>query len=193
MQAVQSADAQSSAMFSCQANASFKCIFRKIGLDPETIQKIGFHGLYDRLGFSGRHLALKNMLVNSVRPLRPMQRCKPDQWPRLQPPLRLCRMAVRHVERNQETGVGVDFQNRPRSSITRSAPGRVRAPNTFFRRKAKSGHSSGWAATASGTIRAMTRSRSRNSTVFPDSSHALRRRVSLSWRILTVGMKYCDT
>src|SRR6202020_2748950 len=40
----------------------------------------------------------------------------------------------------------------------------------------------------SGTMRAMRVSRSRSSTVFPARNHALRRRVSRSWRIFTDGI-----
>ena len=91
---------------------------------------------------------------------------------------------------NEDARVGVDVQyrERSRSSISNAEPGRIRSPKIAFALAAKSGHSTGASLARSGTMRPITRSLSLNSTVFPAFSHAFKRRVSLSPRILTVGI-----
>ena len=59
----------------------------------------------------------------------------------------------------------------------------MRLPMIFFALTPKSGHLAGVGGKPSGTMRAMMRSRSRSSTVFPALSQVLRRRVSRSWRM----------
>jgi len=93
-----------------------------------------------------------------------LQRCRHMQ------PTGFGRMPIGQVKRYEEAGIGVEVQNRSRPSATRSAPGRVRSPNIFRRRPAKSGHVRGLGDDLSGTMRAITRFRSRRSTVLPACS-----------------------
>jgi hypothetical protein len=62
---------------------------------------------------------------------------------RAEPPqaIRLSRVLVGDVQRNHEARVDVNRQYRPRSLMTKSAPGKIRSPKIFFARAAKSGHS----------------------------------------------------
>jgi hypothetical protein len=102
-------------------------------------------------------------------------------------------VAVGEINGDEETCVGVDTQNRPRSSMRRSAPESCRLPKIFERRSAKFGQSPSVTLERSGTIRAITSCRSRSSTVLPARSQALRRRVSRNSRIFTEGIKHCVT
>src|ERR1019366_406507 len=99
-------------------------------------------------------------------------------------------MDFRQMKCNEDARVGVDVQyrDRSRSSISNAEPGRIRSPKIAFALAAKSGHTTGASLGRSGTMRPITRSLSRNSTVFPAFSQAFSRRVSLSSRILTLGM-----
>src|SRR5271157_5437729 len=98
-------------------------------------------------------------------------------------------MSIDQVKGDEETRVGVDAQYRPRSSISRSAPGRVLFPRILLARAPKSGHSLGCLGGIFGTIWPITRSRSRSSTVFPAFNQAFRRRVSRSWRMFMQSIK----
>jgi hypothetical protein len=87
MQAVKSPDAQTAAMPASQFRAVVKGCFRQIGSHPQAPGKIVFHVAKYTLRLGGCYLALKDVLVDSVRPLGAMQRCEPDQGARLQSPL----------------------------------------------------------------------------------------------------------
>src|SRR5271166_865191 len=102
-------------------------------------------------------------------------------------------MSIDEIKGDEETRVSVDAQYRPRSSISRSAPGRILFPRTLLARPPKSGHSLGCLGGISGTIWPIMRSRSRSSTVFPAFNQAFRRRVSRSWRMFTESMSLIVT
>src|SRR5258708_12147450 len=97
-------------------------------------------------------------------------------------------MGVSNIGGDEEGAVRIDGQYRPRSWIRRSAPGKTRSPKIFLRRAAKSGYWTVDFSTCSGTMCAMTRSRSRSSTVFPPRSQFFRRRASRSWRMLSENL-----
>src|SRR5271157_2526492 len=101
-------------------------------------------------------------------------------------------MDFRQMKCNEDARVGVDIQyrDRSRSSISKAEPGRVRSPRIAFALASKSGHSTGASLGRSGTMRPITLSLSRNSTVFPAFSQAFRRRVSLSSRMFTDGIRH---
>lgn len=128
------------------------------------------------------------MALDGVGPFSAVQRRKPTERLVAHPLLSFGRMTIRDIQGNQKACIEIDAQTRPRSEITRSAPGKIRSPKSFLRRAAKSGQMRGWLGAVSGTIRATIRSRSRNSTVLPARSHALSRGVSRSCRILITGM-----
>src|SRR5271166_3857274 len=94
-------------------------------------------------------------------------------------------VSIDEIKGDEETRVSVDAQYRPRSSISRSAPGRVLFPRILLARSPKSGHSLGCLGGISGTIWPITRSRSRSSTVFPAFNQIGRAHVSRSWRMFT--------
>jgi len=140
------------------------------------------------VSLGSRNSALKDLLGYSMGDLRAMQRRKPN--PRLcsHMPMGLRGVIVRQVQANHKAGVHVGAQYRPRSLITVSTAGRILSPNIAFARAAKSGHSTGFSFGRSGTMRPITRSRSRNSTVLPALSQAFSRRVSRNCRMFIVGM-----
>jgi len=124
--------------------------------------------------------------------LHAMERRQPDARMLLHPALRLVRVCVCHVQGYKETRVRVNAQYRERLRSSITAFGKTRSPKIAFALAAKSGHSLGGSSDRSGTIRPITRSLSRNSTVFPAFSQAFRRRVSLSCRMFTLGiLKMC--
>jgi hypothetical protein len=82
---------------------------------------------------------------------------------------------------------GIHSQNRLRSCAITSAPGNPVPKDLPRARVAKFGQIRGSGDDLSGTIRAITRVRSRSSTVLP-RNHFLRRRVFRSWRMFMPGM-----
>jgi hypothetical protein len=159
------------------ANASFERHARESGFHPHLISPVKLERAIYLPGFSRRDPTLKDVLRNCVRPFCAVQWREPDLRARCYPRVSFLGMPIREIKRDEKACVCVN-QYRPRSSITRSAPGSTRSPKIFLARRANSGHFWASASDDSGTMRPRTRSRSRSSTVSPASSQAFSRRVS---------------
>ena len=188
MQRIERSHTEFRAIAAGEIGAQVEGVLRHCCLKPQAISSVVLQGDEDSIRLSLRNLAIKNLFGNRMGTFRRVKRGKPDAGFLFHPLHRGCRMPVPHVERCQETRIGVDSQKRPRSFIKSSTTVKTRSPNIFLARASKSGHFAGFSSVLSGTMRAMTRSRSRSSTVFPALSQAFRRRVSRSWRKLTEGM-----
>jgi len=188
MQAAQCSCAEFRAIAAAQVGAHLKGVFRHCRLKPQAISSVVLQGAEDGIRLGLRNLAIKNLVGDRMGTFRRVKRGKPDAGFLFHPLHRGCGMPVPHVERCEETRIGVGSQKRPRSFIKSSTAVKTRSPNIFLARASKSGHFAGFPSVFSGTMRAMTRSRSRSSTVFPALSQAFRRRVSRSWRRFTDGI-----
>ena|ERR1019366_29259 len=190
MQRVQSSRAQSSYVLLSEPNAALEGHFRHVHLKPEARFTVPLELRVQFLRLAGRNLAQEQVLGNGVRPFRAMKRRQPNPGMLCQQMLRLGKVPIVQVKRNEEARIRVDAQYRARlrSLIKRSAPGKILSPKIFLARAAKSGHSAGGPSPFAGMICPMTRSRARNSTVFPCCNQAFRRRVSRSWRIFMDGI-----
>src|SRR5208337_2426212 len=76
------------------------------------------------LGFTSRDGAAKHVLRDSMRPFRAMQRRQPQTRMPGHATLGLFRVSIDEIQGDKETRVRINAQYRPRSSISRSAPGR---------------------------------------------------------------------
>ncbi len=188
MECVERPHANACHAISCKHNAHFKCTLWEAYFHPYTGFAIALEVPVDRLRLPRRDLALKYMLADCMCPLGTMQRCQPNTRTPRHMLLRFLRVGIWQVQRYKNACIRVDSQKRPRSSISRSAPGRQRSPKSFSTRPAKSGHCLGAACAGSGTIQARRRFRSWSSTVLPDRSHAFSWRVSRSSRRLIFGI-----
>jgi hypothetical protein len=146
-----------------------------------------FEAPMEKSGLSRGYFSAEDVLLNRVSPFGNVQRCQPQGWFPKRQTLCFVRMSIWQIEGNKDACIGVGTQNRPRSSISNFAPERTRPPNICLRNAAKSGVRTRFRGVFCGTIRPITRSRSRSSTVFPALSKALSLRVSRSWRIFTLG------
>jgi len=171
-----------------QLNRQIKNRFGQRNFQPQTCPSIILKVVVSPVSFGSRNSALKDLLCYSMSGLHAMERRQPDVRMLLHVALRFVQMCVCHVQRYKEARVRVSAQYRERLRSSITAFGKTRSPKIAFARAAKSGHSTGAFWGRSGTIRPMTRSLSRNSTVFPALSHAFRRRVSRSPRMLRVGI-----
>jgi len=188
MQRIERSHTEFRAVAAAQVGAHLKGVFRHCRLKPQAVRSVVLQGVEDSIRLSLRNLAIKNLLGDRMGTFRRVKRGKPDAGFLFHAFHRGRRMPVQHVERCEETRIRVDSQKRPRSFIKSSTTVKTRSPNIFLARASKSGHFAGFRSVFSGTIRAITRSRSRSSTVLPARSQAFRRRVSRSWRKFTEGM-----
>jgi CDP-archaeol synthase len=143
--------------------------------------------LVEKSGLSRGYFSPEDVLLNRVSPFCNVQWGQPQGRFAKRQTLCFVRMSIWQIEGNKDACIGVGTQNRPRSSISNFAPERTRPPNICLRNAAKSGVRTRFLGVFCGTIRAIKRSRSRSSTVFPALSKALSLRVSRSWRIFTLG------
>jgi hypothetical protein len=180
-------------MVAGKLGTEFKGTFRDGDVTPEPCLMIRLEFLFDSARVGCRDLPAEDLLGNSIGPLRRMERGKQDVWLSTQQLIGSARMGVFDLDRDQEAAVNVNRQSRCRSLKKSSTAVRTRSPKIAFRRASKSGHSTFRSVGCSGTIFAISLSRSRNSTVLPARSHAFKRRVSRSWRMLTEGISQCDT
>jgi hypothetical protein len=186
MQRIERSHADLACVTASEISAKRESVFRQRDLAPNVgglvRNKLGMCSV----GLLRCHSSAKLMLPESVGPFGTMERCQ-NYWRRpLDATTRFGGMDVSQVQGDYEARININVQYRPRSSST--TLGRIRSPNISLARASKSGHLAGFSSTFSGTMRAMTLSRSRSSTVLPARSHALRRRVSRSWRKFTEGM-----
>ena len=147
---------------------------------PHLAASILCEAVMQTLRFLGKKSFSEYVLLNRMSPFCNVQRRDAYRGFRTQQGFRSAGMLVRQVKRDKKAGVCVNAQKRPRSSMTKSAPGKMRSPNISLRKAAKSGSEGFSAGLLCGTIRAITLSRSRSSTVFPERSQLLSLRVSLS-------------
>ena len=172
----------------CQLNRQIEGRLRHRSFQPQTCPSIIFKVVVSPVSFGSRNSALKDLLCYSMSDLHAMERCQPDAQMLLHLALGLVRVCVCHVQGYKETRIRVNAQYRERLRSSSTAFGKTRSPKISFILAPKSGHSTGASLGRSGTMRPITRSLSRSSTVLPAFSQAFRRRVSLSSRILTLGM-----
>ncbi len=78
MEAIQGSNSEASYVATRKYYQTFEGHLRQSGLHPQAKPSIAFEISVHLLGFSGRYLALKDMLGYGMRPLRSMQRREPD-------------------------------------------------------------------------------------------------------------------
>jgi hypothetical protein len=188
MQSIEGWHAELRAIAAAEVCANIEGVFRYCCLKPQAICPVALQRGEDGIRFSLGNLFIKNLFGDGMETFRRVKRCKLQAGLLLHPLSRGCRMHILHVERREKTGIGVDRQKRPRSFSKSSTTFKTRSPNIFFARASKSGHFAGFSSAVSGTMRAITLSRSRSSTVVPARNQAFKRRVSRSCRMLTDGI-----
>jgi len=65
-------------MLSGQLCTNIEALFRHFYLNPQTLSAILFQGLMNALRLRGGHFAMEDVLRDRVRPLRIVQRSKPN-------------------------------------------------------------------------------------------------------------------
>ena len=188
VQRVESAHAKGWTVPVSQIDASLPRAVGKIDFEPHTVQAVLRELLPEGPGPALREPGAKYLQAESMSEFGAVKRREVYRDSRAHTPVRLGRVFLLRVEGGNKTAIRADDQKRLfLSAIRSSTMGTTRSPKVRLRRAAKSGIWAGWGLGDSGTIRATTRFRLRNSMTCPASIQLISWGVFRSSRRFTLG------